>query len=97
MPRQSEPNMRDVTDKEIHRKEGVDPYPVPKRAEHASQPEGDTVDPANVDPDAPHDRGTAPGGGYTTGVDAMKNKLDEEGVRDAWKHGRTQEKPDTKH
>lgn len=97
MPRQSEPDMRDVTDKEVHRKEGVDPYPIPKRTETVERTEADTQDPALADRDAPHDRGTAPGGGYTTGTDAMKNQLDREGVRDDWKHGRTQEKPGAKH
>jgi hypothetical protein len=97
MPRPSEPKMNDVTDKDVHRREGVDPYPVPKKAETATRGDGDTTDPAKTDPGAPHDRGTASDGGYTTGTDAMKNKLDEEGVRDAWKHGRTQEAPETKH
>ena len=97
MPRQSEPNMHDVTDKDIHRKEGVDPYPVPKQAEKVGHDQGDLEDPAKTEGDAPHDRGTAPGGGYTTGPDSMKNQLDEEGAREAWKRGLTQEEPDPKH
>lgn len=93
MNRPNEPAMNDVTDKDLHRKEGVDPYPTPNDTELAGQHQGDLEDPAKVDGDAPHDRGTAPGGGYTTGVDAMKNQLDEEGARDAWKKGRTQGEP----
>jgi hypothetical protein len=96
MPRPSEPSMRDPADKDIHRKEGIDPYPVPRKTEEASQPEADTADPARTDPDAPHDRGTAPSGGYTTGVDAMKNKLKEEGEIEDWKEGRTQGAPTPK-
>jgi hypothetical protein len=96
MPRQSEPAMHDVTDKELHRKEGVDPYPVPKRAEQATRDEGDLQDPATTE-DAPHDRGTAPAGGYTTGVDAMKNELKREGEMEGWKRGKTQGKPAPKH
>jgi hypothetical protein len=91
MPRKSEPEMHDGGDSEVHRTEGVEPYPAPKRAKDAERPGDDTADPARADTKAPHDRGTAPGGGYTTGTDAMKNKLDKEGVRDTWKHGRTQE------
>lgn len=93
MPRPSEPAMNDPADKEIHRKQGVEPYPAPAKTEVVGSQHGDVQDPAKVDSDAPHDRGTAKDGGYTTGTDAMKEQLDDEGARDAWKHGRTQEKP----
>ena len=97
MSRPDEPAMRDPADKEVHRKEGVDPYPVPKRTETVDRTKADTDDPADTTPDAPHDRGRAPDGGYTTGVDAMKNQLDREDVRDDWKYGRTQETHPRKH
>lgn len=91
--RRSEPAMRDAADRELHRKEGVDPYPVPRRAEQATRDEGDLQDPAKADRRAPHDRGTTADGDYASGVDAMKQKLKDEGVKGAWKDGRTQGAP----
>ena len=97
MPRQREPAMHDPDDKDIHRKEGVDPYPVPKRAETARHDEGDLEDPAATTPDAPHDRGKATDGEYTTGVEAMKAKLKREGEIEEWRRAQTQGKPATRH
>lgn len=97
MPRQSEPNMRDVTDKEIHRKEGVDPYPVPKRTETVDRTKADTEDPALTEAADTHDRGKALDGDYMDATDARKQKLKDDGDYDAWKHGRTQETPPRKH
>ena len=93
MNRPNEPHMHDPADKELHRKEGVDPYPVPERAAKAGQPDSDVEDPAEIDRRAPHDRGQARDGGYTTGVDAMKKKLKNEGETEEWKDGRTQNAP----
>ena len=92
MPRQSEPDMRDKTDEEVHRKEGVDPYPIPKRTETVERTAADTEDPALTDADT-HDRGTAVDGHYTDATDARKEALKDGGDYDAWKHGRTQETP----
>jgi hypothetical protein len=92
MPRQSEPGMRDVTDKEIHTPEGRDPYPSPRKgAEKATRPEDDTADPGDLDPEAPHDRGTVKGGEWHSGIeDAQARVRDEKG---AWKKGLTQNDP----
>jgi len=89
----SKPNMKDPADKELHRRQGVDPHPVPNTSELAGNAQGDLEDPGTVDCDAPHDRGKARDGGYTTGVDAMKKKLKNEGEMDDWKKGRTQDAP----
>ena len=97
MNRPNEPAMHDVTDKEIHRREGVDPYPVPNTSKLAGKAQGDLEDPSKVDRDAPHDRGQARDGVYTTGVDSMKKKLKNEGEMGDWKKGRTQDAPDKKH
>ncbi len=93
MPRPSEPAMHDAADKDIHSRQGVAPYPAPKKTETATEPESDTVDPATTTPDAPHDRGTATDGRYATGIDAMKQKLKVEGEMEDWKDGRTQGSP----
>lgn len=97
MNRPDQPHMHDPSDKELHTKQGVDPYPVPKDAEKVGRAEGDLEDPAKDDADAPHDRGKARAGGYTTGTDAMKNKLKAEGEMEDWKEGRTQGAPPNKH
>ena len=93
MNKPSEPHMHDPADKDMHRKEGDHPYPTPTRAAKAEQPESDVDDPGESDRDAPHDRGQARDGGYTTGVDAMKKKLKAEGEMEDWKDGRTQNAP----
>lgn len=92
MPRRSEPTMNDPSDEDIHRKEGAEPYPTPAKTEVVGQSR-DVDDPGRRDADAPHDLGAARDGSYTTGTDAMKEQLSDEGVREDWKHGRTQEKP----
>ncbi len=93
MTRPNDLHMHDPQDKEIHSKEGVDPYPVPKEAKKVGRAEGDLEDPAKDDDDAPHDRGKARGGNYTTGTDAMKKKLKAEGEIEDWQAGRTQGAP----
>lgn len=96
MARQSEPTMHDVTDKEIHTPEGVDPYPVPKGTETVGRDEGDLQDPAQTTPDAPHDRGANDAGEYQSGDEAMRDKLQREGDVEAWKDGKTQGAPKVK-
>lgn len=97
MTRANDLHMHDPQDKEIHSKEGVDPYPVPREAEKVGRAEGDLEDPAKDDADAPHDRGKARAGEYTTGTDAMKKKLKSEGEIEDWQAGRTQGAPPRKH
>jgi hypothetical protein len=98
MPRQSEPGMRDVTDKEIHTGAGRDPYPEPRKgAQKANNPTDDTADPGDLDADAPHDRGTVRDGNWMSGIDDAERRLADEGATKAWKKGLTQnEKPGTK-
>jgi hypothetical protein len=80
--------MHDVTDKEIHRKEGVDPYPVPRRAEKVRNPQDDE---ATSTPDNNFERAREDEDGeHLDAVDRMRKTLAEEGVKDAWKEGRTQ-------
>lgn len=93
MPRPDPPDMHDPEDKELRTREGVAPYPIPERARVASRDEGDIEDPASAEGDAPHDRGKMRGRNYTTGVDAMKKKLERDGALENWKDGRTQGAP----
>ena len=97
MPRQSEPHMHDPSDKEIHRKEGVDPYPVPNSAEVVGSDQGDLEDPREAGADTTHDRGKAVDGKYTDATDARKKVLKDDGDYEAWRHGQTQETPAKKH
>lgn len=95
MPRPSEPEMRDVTDKELHRKEGVDPYPVPRKAEKAQQPKDDE---ATSTPENAHERGLEDEEGqYTDAVGKMQKTLRDEGDLEDWRKGRTQGAPAKKH
>lgn len=88
MPRPDEPHMHDVTDKDIHRKEGVDPYPLPKTARSADQPQDDeqtstsenNFERAQVDAE----------GEYLDAADKMRKTIKEDGAQKAWKDGRTQ-------
>lgn len=75
MPR--EPDMHDPTDKELHRKEGVEPYPVPNKAKVEGKPQSD--EPAGKD----YERGRDKDGQYEGGVDRMRNKLKNDGDKDA--------------
>lgn len=89
MPRQSEPGMRDPADKEIHTREGRDPYPSPRKgAEKAGRSEDDTKDPGDVDASAPHDRGTEKGGEWHSGIEDAEEQVKDE--KKAWKEGLTQ-------
>lgn len=47
MNRPSGPTMKDPGDRELHRREGVDPYPVPRQAEQARRDAGD-IDPTEA-------------------------------------------------
>ena len=90
MPRQSEPEMHDPKDKELHTEEGVQPYPVPNKSKVEGQPQSD--EPAGKDYERGHDKD----GQYEGGVDRMRNKLKDDGDKDAWSAGRTQGKPQRK-
>lgn len=81
-------HMHDPSDKEIHREEGVDPYPVPKDAKMADRPEDDEATSAT---DNSFERGLGQEDGeYIDAVDKMKKTLKEEGGVDAWRKGQTQ-------
>jgi hypothetical protein len=91
MPRQSEPDMHDATDKEIHRKEGVDPYPVPNKSKVVGKPQDDE---ATSTPDNNFERAaTDEDGHHLDAVDKMTKTLTEEGAKEAWREGRTQGAP----
>jgi hypothetical protein len=94
--RPSEPSMNDPADREIHRREGRDPYPEPKRgAKDARLPEDDLKDPGDADDDMPHDRGVMRGDEH---VGAREDMIDEIGKdKEAWKKGRTQNAPPRRH
>jgi hypothetical protein len=81
------PTMNDPADKELHDPKGAPPYPVAERAEKASQ-SGD--DEQTSTPDNSFERGLDKDGNYRDAVDEMKKTLKDEGTRDAWKKGRTQ-------
>jgi hypothetical protein len=92
MKKQSEPGMRDPSDKEIHSAAGRDPYPSPKKgAKDAADAENDLEDPASEDPDAPHDRGHERGGRHVSGVQDMLKRVEDN--PEDWKKGRTQGGP----
>ena len=93
--RPSEPSMNDPADREIHRREGRDPYPEPRRgAKDARQPENDLDDPAE-EGKGPHDRGAMHGDEH---VGAREDMIDEVGDdKKAWKKGRTQNLPPKRH
>ena len=94
MPRQSEPDMRDKADKDIHTREGRDPYPSPRKGvAKADRPEDDTADPADLDPAAPHDRGVVENDKWRDGIDDAARQLAESGEKRAWKKGLTQNDP----
>jgi hypothetical protein len=81
--------MRDPADREIHKAAGRDPYPAPKKgATDADNAKNDLEDPADDDPDAPHDRGHIHRGRHASGVDAMRREVEDEA--EDWKKGRTQ-------
>lgn len=91
MPRQSEPDMHDPADRDIHSKKGVDPYPAPNKAEAAnrSPPDEETSTPDNS-----FERGRDHGDGdYLDAVDKMKKTLKDEGDLEEWRKGRTQNTP----
>jgi hypothetical protein len=91
MPRSSEPHMHDPGDKEIHRKEGVDPYPVPNEAEEATRAADDEK---TSTPDNSFERGEEhEDGEYLDAVDKMKKTLKDEGDLEDWRKGRTQGAP----
>jgi hypothetical protein len=90
--RRSEPGMRDPTDKELHKREGRDPYPTPQKgARDAEEPQYDLADPADTDPDAPHDRGVMENDEYLSARDQMDKEIGKD--KDAWRKGKTQNPP----
>jgi hypothetical protein len=94
MGRPSDPGMRDPTDKDIHTRQGRDPYPEPRKgAEKGRNPSDDTVDPGDADAEAPHDRGTVQDGNWMSGIDDAEKQLADEGAKKAWKKGLTQNAP----
>jgi len=88
MPRHTKPHMHDPDDKDIHRKEGVDPYPVPAKSKVAGKPLDDET---TSTPDNNFERARKDADGeHLDAVDSMRKTLTETGERDAWKDGRTQ-------
>jgi hypothetical protein len=83
--------MNDPADEEIHRPEGRDPYPVPRRGTRdARRPEDDLEDPSD-EGDGPHDRGVIRGDEH---VGAREDMIDTVGGnKEAWRKGRTQNLP----
>jgi len=91
MPRDSEPKMVDPADKEIHRSEGVEPYPVPNKSKVVGRPVDDE---ATSTPDNNHERAkTDEDGEHLDAVDKMRKTLTEERSKEAWKRGETQGAP----
>lgn len=91
MPRQSQPDMEDVTDADIHSREGVDPYPLPKKTRQGAQPQPDEATSTQANN---HERGEVDAdGNYVDAADAMRVSVADEGERAAWKKGQTQGKP----
>lgn len=96
MAEQSEPRMQDPTDRNIHSKAGKQTYPASsKGAVNAKNPSDDTVDPANVNPSAPHDRGSIQDGNWRSGIDDAEKKVADDGAKGAWRKGLTQDDHDT--
>jgi hypothetical protein len=89
MTRPNDLHMNDPSDKEIHRKEGVDPYPVPKDAEMAGRPQTDR-DSTKSDTGLQRGGEEDENGEYVDSVDRMKKELNEEGGVEAWRKGETQ-------
>lgn len=92
MPREGEPDMRDPKDKELHRKQGVEPYPVPNKSKVVGKPQADDATPTGSD----YESGEEKDGEYLEGTDRMREKLKREGVTEEWKDGRTQGAPTKK-
>lgn len=88
MTRQNEPKMHDPADKEIHSKEGVEPYPVPNKSKVVGTPVDDE---ATSTPENNFERaGEDEDGEHLDAVDKMRKTLIEDGDVEAWKKGRTQ-------
>jgi len=90
MSKSRELEMHDPSDKDIHRPEGVDPYPEPKKVEMADRP-------GSTDGTSPADNSSLQSGGeedsdgdYVNSVDKMKKELTDEGGVEAWRKGQTQ-------
>lgn len=87
-----DPHMNDPQDKDIHRRAGVDPYPVPAKPEQASHAANDE---ATSTPENYRERGQErEDGQYLDAVDRMKKTLKDGGDLEAWRDGRTQGAPD---
>jgi hypothetical protein len=81
------PTMDDPTDRDIHDPKGVAPYPATSRTENVTRPEDDEL---TSTPDNSFERGLVKDGEYRDAVDEMAKTLKDEGSREAWKKGRTQ-------
>jgi hypothetical protein len=82
------PDMHDPADTDIHSKKGAKPYPEPGKSKVATGPKNDTIDPAERNTAAPHDRGSERDGDWRSGADDMQRKVADE--KAAWKKGLTQ-------
>lgn len=90
--RSSEPAMQDPADREVHRREGRDPYPEPRHGAEAKRRAGDDMeDPGDADSDMPHDRGVVEGDEHVGAREDMIDHVSDE--RREWKKGRTQNLP----
>lgn len=94
MPRDNEPKMVDPADKDIHSRKGVEPYPVPNKSKIVGNAADDE---ATSTPDNNNERARKDEDGeHLDAVDKMRKTLTEEGVKEAWKDGRTQNSPQQK-
>jgi hypothetical protein len=91
MPRDSEPEMHDPQDRELHGEKGVKPYPAPNKTKVVGVPVPDesTSTPDNNFERADEDED----GDHLDAVDKMRKTLTEDGDKEAWKDGKTQGAP----
>lgn len=92
MPRDKEPHMHDPDDKELHRPEGVEPYPVPNKAKVVGKPLPDDKTTSTDANNSERARKDAEGE-HLDAVDKMRRTLSKDGDTRAWKEGRTQNAP----
>lgn len=91
MPRQSEPDMHDPKDRDIHSESAVKPYPTPNKTKVVGNP---IPDESTSTPDNNFERaGQDEDGEHVDAVDKMRKTLMEDGDKEAWKDGRTQGAP----
>ena len=91
MPRDKELDMHDPKDRELHSEEGVKPYPTPSKSKVVGTP---VPDESTSTPDNNFERADEDEDGeHLDAVDKMRKTLKEDGVKEAWKDGRTQGAP----